>query len=410
MGRPTGMRTVVALGAAVPITGALAAAAPAETTSDGNATDGLSVTYRITELDGDDGAGLSVNNRNWVSGTTPHPDDGSTRATLWRDGEPQRLGTLGGKHSAILWPNKNVTGVLAGIAETDDVDSRDEAWSCAAFFGEDTENACVGFVWEDGDMRELPTHGGTHGFAAGVNNRGQVVGWAETQHEDETCDAEANQELGFLGAIWDTRNDDEVRTLLPLAGTGDTATAANAINDWGQAVGISGVCDQAVGRLSARTAVLWQPGQSRPIEIGHLGSPGWNTPMAINNLGMVVGFANAENAEPTTFDEVPFRWTTHDGIEQLELLDGDTNGQALGVNVWGRVAGLSRTGGDSSAVIWKDGEAVDLNALAPEYDGHLRYANDINDWGVITGQAGNADGERVAYRATPEWAFGPSAS
>jgi uncharacterized membrane protein len=294
--------------------------------------------------------------------------------------------------------------MLAGVTETDDVDERNEFWSCAAFFGEDTDKACVGFVWEDGEMRALPTHGGTHGFAAGVNNQGQVVGWAETRKEDETCN-QTGQELGFLGAIWDTHEGDRIRKLLPLAGTKDTATAASAINDWGQAVGISGICDQAVGRLSARTVVLWQPGQSRPIDLGNFGSEVWNTPMAINNFGVVVGFANAEGTEGTAFNEVPFRWSKRHGLEQLGILKGHPNGQALGVNTWGRIVGVSRPADDSPnhAVIWSGDKAVDLNQLAPGYDGHLLFAGDVNDFGVITGQARNADGEDVAFRATPMW-------
>jgi hypothetical protein len=54
-------------------------------------------------------------------------------------------------------------------------------------------------------------------------------------------------------------------------------------------------------------------------------------------------------------------------------------------------------------VIWHAGVATDLNALAaPGFDGHLVYANDINQQGVITGAAINADtGDTVAFRATP---------
>ncbi|PYJ70639.1 MAG: hypothetical protein DME75_08930 [Verrucomicrobia bacterium] len=46
---------------------------------------------------------------------------------------------------------------------------------------------------------------------------------------------------------------------LPLI-PGDTSGAATAINDNGQIVGISGICDQAVGRHTARHAVLWENG------------------------------------------------------------------------------------------------------------------------------------------------------
>ena len=44
---------------------------------------------------------------------------------------------------------------------------------------------------------------------------------------------------------------------------------------------------------------------------------------------------------------------------------------------------------------------TDLNTLVPDYDGHLLFAGDINDDGVITGAAQNAEGDVVAFVATP---------
>jgi hypothetical protein len=54
-------------------------------------------------------------------------------------------------------------------------------------------------------------------------------------------------------------------------------------------------------------------------------------------------------------------------------------------------------------VIWQtdSSPAVNLDTLAPDYDGVLMTAQDINDDGVITGRANAANGERVAFVATP---------
>ena len=52
-----------------------------------------------------------------------------------------------------------------------------------------------------------------------------------------------------------------------------------------------------MGRFSAIHSVLWERGRSRPIEIGDFGGVAWNTPMAINQRGDVVGFANASEAD-----------------------------------------------------------------------------------------------------------------
>ena len=364
------------------------------------------IAYEIVELDPAEGGTAatpsSINDRRWVTGTSELP--GVVHATLWRRGEPDDLGTLGGPNSAVLWPNKDTDGLVVGVAETRRLDPRGEQWSCSAFFPTVTGHVCRGFVWEDGRMRALSTFGGTHGFAAGANDRGQVVGWAETRQEDPSC-VGRDQELQFLAAIWDTRRDDRIQRLRPLPGP-DSVSSATAINDRGQVVGISGSCDQAVGRFSARAAVLWNPGRSRPIDLGNLGDEAWNTPMAINDRGLVVGFANAADSENGVPNVRPFRWTRWGGIDDLGTLDDDPNGQALGVNDDGIIVGFSRAAPGvrehrEHAVIWRHGDIVDLNDLAPGYDGHLRTATDINDDGVITGSAVNADGQSVGFVATP---------
>jgi uncharacterized membrane protein len=206
--------------------------------------------------------------------------------------------------------------------------------------------------------------------------------------------------LGFIGAVWDTRDGDRISPLPPLPGSGDSASAATAINDRGQVVGISGACDQAVGRLSARHMVLWQDGV--PTEIPSFGAEAWNTPMAINERGTVVGFANAAGTVGGGFAARPFVWTARSGTSDLGTLDGDTGGQALGINNRGQAVGLSTGPGGASAVVWHAGSITDLNEASPTYAGRLLFANDINDDGTLTGAAISVEsGEVVAFIATP---------
>jgi uncharacterized membrane protein len=98
-----------------------------------------------------------------------------------------------------------------------------------------------------------PFPGGYSSYATGVNNKGQVVGWAENGVHDPTCNT-FFQILQFRAAIWQPNG--TMQELPPLPG--DTTSAAVAINDLGQVVGISGDCGVAVGSVSARHAVLWQ--------------------------------------------------------------------------------------------------------------------------------------------------------
>ena len=69
---------------------------------------------------------------------------------------------------------------------------------------------------------------------------------------------------------------------------GDPDAIAAAINDQGQAVGISGTCG-AVAIGAAQHALLWQDG--KPIDLGNLGNPFGTIASAINNCGQVVGQA-----------------------------------------------------------------------------------------------------------------------
>ena len=179
-------------------------------------------------------------------------------------------------------------------------------------------------MWQNGVMTPLPTLGGTHGFAAGTNNRGQIVGWAENTVHDSKC--EPPQVLQFRPVVWGP--DDRIREL-PLL-PGDTSGAATAINDRGQVVGISGICDQAVGRFTARHAVLWDDG--KVIDIGNLGGVAWHTPNAINLRGDIVGFANFSEADGGNLRPHAFLWTESDGIEDLGTLPAplDDNSDAWG--------------------------------------------------------------------------------
>jgi probable HAF family extracellular repeat protein len=350
----------------------------------------------LGSLGGTTSAGNSINDRAWIAGASNLPGDQTTHATLWRDGATIDLGTLGGPNSAVLWPVKNEAGIIVGVAETAELDPLEEAWSCSFFFPSATGHVCLGFVWRDGAMESLPTLGGNNGFATGVNNRGQVVGWAENTVHDPTCNEP--QELQFRAVVWDTHRD-QIQELPPLPG--DTVSAATAINDRGQVVGISGICDNAVGRFSAAHAVLWSEGSA--VNLGELGGEAWNTPMAINHRGEVVGFANLPGGDPGAFNAHAFLWTEADGMRDLGTLPGDAISQALGINGRGQVVGLSCGGSGCSAFLWENGVMTDLNTLVDLGSaGHLVFANDINDAGGITGQAIDPDtDDAVAFVAAP---------
>ena len=356
----------------------------------------------LPSLGGTVSRGNSINDRGWVAGYSNLAGDQSRHATLWLNGSPIDLRTLGGPNSSVAWPVKNNVGRLAGITQTGTPDPLGENWSCSAFFPPATATGkiCLGFVWESGVMRPLPTLGGNNGFATGSNDRGQTVGWAENTVHDPTCTPP--QVLQFRAVIWGPRGD-QIQAL-PVV-PGDTSSAATAINDRGQVVGISGRCDQAVGRFTAVHAVLWDDG--RVSDIGNLGRLSWNTPMAINQQGDIVGFAPISDSDPDNPQLQAFLWSRHHGIQNLGALQGDLFSEALGINERRQVVGVSCQnadgGGICRAFLWDDGGMTDLNSLvAPGYSALLTTAQDINDSGVITGRALDPKtNERPAFVATP---------
>jgi probable HAF family extracellular repeat protein len=358
--------------------------------------------YHVTNLaslGGTVGAGNSINNRGWLAGTSNLPGDQVQHAAVWRNGSLTDLGTLGGPNSGVLWPVKNDRGIISGISQTAQPDPLGERWSCSAFFPAPTAvgHQCLGFRWEDGVMTPLPTLGGTNGFATGTNSGSETVGWAENTVHDPTC--VAPQVLQFRAVIWGPAPG-EIRELPPLPG--DTASAATALNDRGQVVGISGICDQAVGRFTARHAVLWDGG--KVIDIGNLGGVAWHTPNAINQYGDIVGFGNFSEADGGNLRPHAFLWTESNGIDDLGTLPAplNDNSDAWGINKRRQAVGSScDVDGNCHAYVWQDGAMTDLNDLV-DSDLDLIAAYDIDDRGRITGQAFDPQaGAFVAFVATP---------
>ena len=357
--------------------------------------------YQVVTLPdlGASGQANSIINRGWVAGGVNLPGGVYSEATAWINGSLVRLGTLGGPNSLVAWPVANNDGVIAGISEVSALDTLGEnGSSCQYFFPTDppSGHACQGFRWQNGVMTALPTLGGTPSYATGANNQGQIVGWAENTVHDSTC--AGSQVLQFRAVIWGPRPG-QIQELPPLPG--DSVSAATAINDKGQVVGISGDCDIAFGRFSARHAVLWQNGV--PIDLKSLGGKAWNTPTAINNQGTVVGFSALPGDDSGAPNYQAFIWTPATGLQRLPQLPGETRGAAFGINDKNQVVGLTKAAGHPyHATLWENGGVADLNGLTQPGAPYLIYANAINDAGAFVGEAFDPKtGQAPAYLASP---------
>lgn len=297
-------------------------------------------------------------------------------AFLWRKGLMTDLGSFGGRVSIANMVNER--GEVVGSSQTSATDPLGED-----FCGSGDFLICLPFLWQHGVMTPLPTLGGNNGSATGINNRGQVVGFAETAAPDPSCSG--SQVLRLKPVLWEKGKVQELPTL-----PGFPIGAAFAINDKGQAVGVSADCDVVFVH-----ALLWHNGTM--IDLGDLGgmSP---QPIGINNRGQVVGGAVLPDGTNHAF------FWQNGVITDLGTLPGDVFSVAGAINDKGQVAGQSCDIDDNcSGFLWQNGVMTDLNTLIPaDSPLFLFEGNGINSRGEIEGGAvKKSTGDFRAYLAIP---------
>ena len=366
--------------------------------------------YTVTDLgvlgSGNNSSGFDMNNLGWVGGSSNLTPGGPQHAFLWYGGGPLKdLGTLGG----TACPNcnseadgPNWSGDAPVISETSQKDPNGED-----FCGFGSHLQCRGAIWRFGKLTALRNlSGGNNAVSFGINNPGQVVGWAENGVPDPTCST-GFQVFRFQAVKWEPNG--EIRELSPLKSKGDTVAFAWGINDRGQAVGTSGTCS-TVGlppnSLNGQHAVMWEK-DGTPRYLGTLGDANHRTgniANSINELGEVDGTSQVPDGTVHAF-----LWTTQTGMQDIGTLPGAFATIAPccnSLNNRSEVVGFSIDGNGPTAFLWKDKVIRDLNTLVPaDSPLHLLFAESINDAGDITGQGCvmPACTELHAFRATPKW-------
>ncbi len=221
------------------------------------------------------------------------------------------------------------------------------------------------FLWSSGVMVDI---GGLQdrwvNVARGINDRGEMTGYSEYGWGG-----------GCLGFVYNG-----TMTALDVL-PGDDNLRPVAINNSGDVLA-RGWHDLATYWRS----VIYRDGTVIPI--GTLVDNPWTFARDINDLGDVVGFCE----EPELYQMWPFLW--HDGVmTRLELLPGDTSGEACAINNRGQVVGYScAENGPQRAFLYEDGSLIDLGALYGIDDSR---AIDINDQGWVVGYG---NGKRFLYR------------
>jgi probable HAF family extracellular repeat protein len=362
----------------------------------GNAFSQLS--YKVTDLGalGNDNlaCAMSINNEGWVviqdASMVPGQQDNAggkilkARDAIEINGSQFDLGTLGGENSWMNWGEINDFGQIVGYSETAVPDPNGED---VCTFG--THRTCRPFIWQFFHMSALPTLGGNNGQASAINNRGQIVGFAEDGTVDSSCPANTTNNRTQLPVLWE--NGKAKAKALPTGS--DPSGNALWINDIGQIVGFTGAC------AATSHAVVWDHDKVNTLLDNGTGAEAFGN----NNRAQIVGFVGA----PDSGIPNAALWQ-NDMLINLGLLPGDLGGIASGINDNGQVVGsnFDSHGNWAHAFIWQNNVMTDLNALIPANSNLLAtMANKINESGQISGmaivQSGPDAGNIHAFIATP---------
>ena len=354
--------------------------------------------YKVIDLGalGNDnlGCAMSINNEGWVviqdASMVPGQQDNAggtilkARDALGINGFQFDLGTLGGQNSWMNWGEINDFGQIVGYSETAVPDPNGED---VCTFG--THLTCRPFIWQFFHMSALPTLGGNNGQASAINNRGQIVGFAEDGTVDSSCPAGKTNNRTQLPVLWE--NGKAKAKALPTGN--DPSGNALWINDKGQIVGFTGAC------AATSHAVVWHHDNVSTLPDNKTGAEAFGN----NNRGQIVGFVGA----PDSGIPNAALWQ-NDMLINLGLLPGDLGGIASGINDKGQVVGsnFDSQGNWNHAFIWQNNVMTDLNALFPHNSNlFATMANKINERGQISGMAivrsGPDMGNIHAFIATP---------
>lgn len=297
-------------------------------------------------------------------------------AVRWRAGQVENLGTLPGSTFSRAF-SVNARGQAVGEAFTP------------------SPEVSRAVLWEaDGSIRDLGTLGGRSAVANDIDDSGRAFGVSSPASGPS------------VATVWDQSGPRALPALDPQA-TGPSR--ANAVSTSGTAVGSAPT--RVEGGASVGQAVRWttRGPQLSASALERLESGRFATAYGVNERDTAVGEASRLDPSQNDPQRTSTRAVRWDGtrVQELPGLRSYRFTRANDVSDRGDVVGFaSGFAGfptiDGAAVLWRDGQAIDLNTVVADgADGFvLRTAEAINERGQIVG-FGSRDGQTHAFLLTP---------
>jgi len=317
----------------------------------------------------------------WADTTNPDPycwvDCMVGHGFLWRNGHLSDLGALPGSGNGSYAFAVNNYGLVVGVSENGAIDPVTE-------YPETTPVAWFnGHIYDlrDSNRRDF---GGTQGYAAMVNNRGQIVGGSSNTTPDPLVQYGLSQWFPFTtqmrAFIWEGGRMQDLGTL------GGPDAWASYLTDSGLVVGGSytGATNPATGD-PIWDAFLWDG--RRMIDLGNFGSD-WSWPAWVNNKGQVTGYSLTPGGTVHAF-----LWD-HGRLTDLGTPGGYSSG-AYWINEAGVITGFDNAdAAHYGAVIWSHGNITRLGNLPGSI---YCTGSNINEAQQVAGVCYDEDGSTPGF-------------
>lgn len=337
--------------------------------------------YTVTDLgslQGPDGFGFAtgINNRGEVTANSITANgSGTVEASVWQRGKLTPLPTLGGLSS-------NANGINASGQVVGRADRKGSQVSGAV-------------LWSNKGILDLGTLGGDNSEAIAINDKHQIVG-----------DSEITPGSAILHSFFLAKG--KMSDLNTLGGNDNIAFGLN------QREQVTGQSDTTTVpdpffKIPPYHTFLWEGGLLKDLG-GILGGK-FSYGNSINNRGEIVGSADLAG------DQTAHAYIWRDEVvKDLGTLPEDGSSGAFAINNQGQAVGISGLpvvfAGfppvssflcPCHAVLWENGNIVDLNAHIPANSTWTLFiATGINDRGQIVGQGlPSSDSNLRAFLLTP---------